>query len=343
MRRSALLSLLLLLAAALGAMLAIIVSNELDAHTRAEQWQVHTLAVIARAEGLNAAVAARQDAALRGAVLSEPSARASFARADARLAATMAELRRLTRDNPRQQVRLARLRALIDERGRLLAAAMAGQARSSRAAASVTTAIDQQAPARGLIASVVAEENALLAARAARARRTQDVVAGLGLGLAAMIALLLASAGWAVVSALRARHRARVAEALLDANLALARARDEAAGRDALLRTIGEAAPDPIYAKDALGRMLYCNPACLATIGRPLEEVLGRTELDWASDRRQAEAIIANDRAVMRAGRRRHLRRAVHVVGGADPDLSLAQGPAARRGGRHHRRGRSHQ
>ena len=49
----------------------------------------------------------------------------------------------------------------------------------------------------------------------------------------------------------------------------------------ALLRAIGECSPDAIYSNDREGRMLFANPATLAAIGRPLDEVLGRTDADW--------------------------------------------------------------
>ncbi|HZF74665.1 MAG TPA: PAS domain-containing protein, partial [Acetobacteraceae bacterium] len=70
----------------------------------------------------------------------------------------------------------------------------------------------------------------------------------------------------------------------------------------ALLRAIGECSPDAIYAKDRDGRMLFANPATLAAIGRPLDEVLGRTDADWHVSREQADAALAHDRQVLELG-----------------------------------------
>ncbi len=71
---------------------------------------------------------------------------------------------------------------------------------------------------------------------------------------------------------------------------------------EATLRTMGEAIPDLLYAKDRAGRMVYCNPATLAVVGRPLEEVLGRTDAEWLADREQGERVVRIDQAVMAAG-----------------------------------------
>lgn len=68
---------------------------------------------------------------------------------------------------------------------------------------------------------------------------------------------------------------------------------------EALLRGISEAVPGLVYAKDANGRTLYANPFTAKVIGRSLDEVIGATDADWASDPLEAEAIMANDRRIM--------------------------------------------
>jgi PAS domain S-box-containing protein len=48
--------------------------------------------------------------------------------------------------------------------------------------------------------------------------------------------------------------------------------------------------------------VLYANPAAQRVIGRPLDQILGKSDLDWAIDRAQAEQIIAHDREVIDTG-----------------------------------------
>ncbi len=69
----------------------------------------------------------------------------------------------------------------------------------------------------------------------------------------------------------------------------------------ALLEAIGASSPDPIYAKDTKGRMLYVNPATLAVIGKPAEAVLGRTAIELADNPEEGAALLANDLRVIEA------------------------------------------
>nr|WP_294555711.1 PAS domain-containing protein [uncultured Rhodopila sp.] len=70
----------------------------------------------------------------------------------------------------------------------------------------------------------------------------------------------------------------------------------------ALLRSIGNSSPDAIYAKDREGRFLFANPAVLAVIGKPAEEVIGRTDAEWHDNPAQAAAVMANDRRIIESG-----------------------------------------
>ncbi len=301
MRRSAVLPLLLLVAAASGALLALAIASQLATRDRAEQWRGHTLEVIAETQRLTAAMATREEAAVRRTALADPSASEAYVAARQVVGESARRLRRLTADNPRQQARLAQLQGVIDQRNRLFDQAGGLRAGSPAALRLLTRAIDLAESARVLLRGVGAEETALLRTRTAAARAAERTVDRWGVALAAFTALLLAAAAVVALAAQRARHRQRLAEGLLAANRAADTARAEAADRDVLLRTIGEATPSLIYAKDAEGRMLYCNPACQAAIGRPLDQIIGRTELEWARDLRQAETIMANDRAVVAA------------------------------------------
>jgi PAS domain S-box-containing protein len=69
-----------------------------------------------------------------------------------------------------------------------------------------------------------------------------------------------------------------------------------------LLRLIGDSSPDMIYAKDLDSRVLHSNMAAERWIGLKPDEMVGRSDRDWAQDPAEAEAIIANDRQVMETG-----------------------------------------
>jgi two-component system, cell cycle sensor histidine kinase and response regulator CckA len=71
---------------------------------------------------------------------------------------------------------------------------------------------------------------------------------------------------------------------------------------EGLLRTITDAVPDPIFLKDIDGRWLFANPAALAVIDRPADEVIGKTDRELYGDPSIGEALMANDRRVMQAG-----------------------------------------
>lgn len=80
---------------------------------------------------------------------------------------------------------------------------------------------------------------------------------------------------------------------------------------NALLRTIVETGPGPIYAKDAQGRMLLANGAMLELIGKPWEAVEGRTDAGFTDDPAQAASVMRHDRQVMDTGVVRELEEVV--------------------------------
>ncbi len=120
------------------------------------------------------------------------------------------------------------------------------------------------------------------------------------LALGALVSAALAGVG--AVSWVRADRRLRLLEAVREANESRDASEQKAARSAALVAAIGEATPDLMFAKDRQGRMLYANPSTLALIGKPAEQVLGLTDLDWATDRAEAEAIVATDRRIMQSG-----------------------------------------
>ncbi len=84
---------------------------------------------------------------------------------------------------------------------------------------------------------------------------------------------------------------------------------------NSLLRTILETAPGLIYAKDRQGRMLVANTPVMQQIGKPWEEVNGRTDLEFLGDPMQAEAVMYNDRQIMERDRAETLE---EQIGGQD-------------------------
>lgn len=81
---------------------------------------------------------------------------------------------------------------------------------------------------------------------------------------------------------------------------ALEAERDRAAQ---LLRAFIEAVPGVVYAKDSEGRLLMANRGTAELVGKPPEEILGKTDLEFLEHKEQAAAIMATDRRIMDHGR----------------------------------------
>jgi PAS domain S-box-containing protein len=71
---------------------------------------------------------------------------------------------------------------------------------------------------------------------------------------------------------------------------------------EALLRSITDNAPDPIFLKDRASRMLLANPATLALLRKRAEDVLGKTDEEFYDDPAIGRTMMANDRRVMESG-----------------------------------------
>ena len=69
-----------------------------------------------------------------------------------------------------------------------------------------------------------------------------------------------------------------------------------------VLQAIGENSTDVMFAKDRSGRMQYANPAALKLIGKALEDVLGKTDLEFLQDEEAAASVMSNDRRIMESG-----------------------------------------
>ncbi|MGC4001078.1 MAG: PAS domain-containing protein [Anaeromyxobacter sp.] len=73
--------------------------------------------------------------------------------------------------------------------------------------------------------------------------------------------------------------------------------------RDQLLRAIAEAVPDPVFLRDRQGRFVFANQATLTLLGRPADEVIGRSVEEVHRDPALAPAILANDARILSSGR----------------------------------------
>jgi PAS domain S-box-containing protein len=86
----------------------------------------------------------------------------------------------------------------------------------------------------------------------------------------------------------------------LQSETAQRRATQDALERSAaILRAINENTQVLVFAKDADGCVIMANPAALQAIGKPLDEVLGKTDREFLASVESAAAIMANDRSVI--------------------------------------------
>ncbi|HKD30939.1 MAG TPA: PAS domain-containing protein [Xanthobacteraceae bacterium] len=63
----------------------------------------------------------------------------------------------------------------------------------------------------------------------------------------------------------------------------------------AMLQASGAA----VFGKDKDSRMIVANPACLSLLGKRWEDVRGRNDVEWHTDRVQARDVLSNDRLVI--------------------------------------------
>jgi two-component system sensor kinase FixL len=187
----------------------------------------------------------------------------------------------LTRADPAQAARVVRARRLADVQ-------LAGLARLPRT--------DTKAASLAVGDLLSAERGKAGGYAAAFRRQWMQTLVAL-----ALILTGVAAAVWALALFLRRIRRSD--QALEQAARELSAAEIEARRNAAFLEGIGVATPDLIYAKDRDLRYVYLNPAAVAVIGRPLEEILGRRRADFViNDNVEGEYDIA-DREVLETGK----------------------------------------
>ena len=67
------------------------------------------------------------------------------------------------------------------------------------------------------------------------------------------------------------------------------------------MRQVLDAVEDPIFVKDRQHRFVLLNRAACALLGRPYEELIGRTDHDFLPQE-QADIYVANDQLVFETG-----------------------------------------
>lgn len=71
----------------------------------------------------------------------------------------------------------------------------------------------------------------------------------------------------------------------------------------AVLSAINENTPTLIYFKDRESRILSANPATVAIIGKPLEEIIGKTPSEYLDDNEEGAKIRENDQRIIKNGK----------------------------------------
>ncbi len=300
MPRTRILWILLAVAGVAIALYALVQNNRstLIAQRNAAAWREHTIEVLKTGDRLATALQ-DEEIAQRGFLPADPAYIPLLGQARARTPALLDEVARLTRDNPRQQANLAELRRLLGERNTEIEASLAAL-RGSTASGQMTalrrglaTGLGTMTAYRQVLAAIQAEEERLLAVRAAaqaaaaeRARATTAAIAFTGLALFVLAAAALATA-------YRARQQARLGSIE-------ERATERVRESEERLRLIQAAGGIGGFDVDLGNDRVICSPEFYALFGLAPDAPL-TTELLLAhllpSERTRAVAVIQAARA----------------------------------------------
>ena len=106
-----------------------------------------------------------------------------------------------------------------------------------------------------------------------------------------------------VTDLVRLRGKAAAQDQIARAQAAvIARARSTEADlqqANTLLAAVMESVPGVVYAKDQQGRMLAANRGTAELVGKPVSDILGRTDFEFLDDKAEAASIMATDRRIM--------------------------------------------
>ena len=71
---------------------------------------------------------------------------------------------------------------------------------------------------------------------------------------------------------------------------------------ESLLRAVMEGTSDPIYVKDIESRIIMCNPALSEVVGKPLEDIIGKTYAEYYDDSATGQMLRENDLQIISSG-----------------------------------------
>jgi PAS domain S-box-containing protein len=227
-------------------------------------------------------------------------------------------LKRLLADEPKQEDSLRKIERLGDESLAILIE-LRSVPSESRQLVLLSRGLDIRTQLRDELDAVVARENAELtetreAAADAERLSTWVIAVSLPMGLlAGLVGMMVFSSG--VIRRVRRlqanTERLAAGEPLRslppgnDEIGRLGRAFDAAAGRlretEGLLQGVIEGTTDVVFVKDLEGRYLLMNPAGASYLGRPLDQIVGRTDQELYSPD-LAAILRETDRAVIATG-----------------------------------------
>ncbi len=179
---------------------------------RAAAWREHTTQVLKTGDRLSAALQ-DEEIAQRGFLPADPAYTPLLGRARARTPALLAEITRLTSDDPRQQRDLAELRRLLGQRDAEITASLALVRNGNSAALRdhpKLTALGTMNAYRRVLASIQTEEERLVATRAAAQAAAEERARTITVSTACGGFLLFVVAAAALGTAYRSRSRARL-------------------------------------------------------------------------------------------------------------------------------------
>jgi len=78
---------------------------------------------------------------------------------------------------------------------------------------------------------------------------------------------------------------------------------NELTNKQALLTIFMENIPEPVYIKDTESRILLANPALVNIAGKPLSEIIGKTDSEYFNSKKVGETLRKNDLLVIKSGK----------------------------------------
>jgi PAS domain S-box-containing protein len=118
-------------------------------------------------------------------------------------------------------------------------------------------------------------------------------------------------------------ERVKIRTAELEAEIAAREKMGEALReKQTLLRAVMDGTTDPVYAKDRESRILMANEALAKVVGKPLEEIIGRTASEYHDTAAVGQMLREHDLKVMASGRSETMEETILTSSGSSVFLS---------------------